>query len=132
SSDDEVNLIQAGRNYGWPHVAGFRDDKAYVYANWSASTVPCRSLPGGAAIPPSVPQTSETAWSHPAFAPPLRTFFTVETGSETAGLGTATIAPGGLAVYAAADGGIPGWNDSLLVLSLVRGTVYRLRLAADG
>ena len=60
------------------------------------------------------------------------TYASLETGSETAGLGTATIAPGGLAVYAAADGGIPGWNDSLLVLSLVRGTVYRLRLAADG
>jgi PQQ-dependent dehydrogenase (s-GDH family) len=36
-TDDEVNIIQAGKNYGWPHVAGYKDDKAYVYANWSAS-----------------------------------------------------------------------------------------------
>jgi glucose/arabinose dehydrogenase len=26
----EVNRIQAGKNYGWPHVAGYRDDQAYV------------------------------------------------------------------------------------------------------
>jgi PQQ-dependent dehydrogenase (s-GDH family) len=32
SSDDEVNLIEAGRNYGWPNVAGYRDDKSYVFA----------------------------------------------------------------------------------------------------
>src|SRR5262249_4124197 len=44
-SDDEINLIQAGRNYGWPYVAGFRDDKSYVYANWSASVnPPCAEL----------------------------------------------------------------------------------------
>ena len=36
-TDDEVNLILAGRNYGWPHVAGYRDDRGYVYANWSQS-----------------------------------------------------------------------------------------------
>ena len=37
STDDEIDLVQAGKNYGWPHVAGFNDDRAYVYANWSAS-----------------------------------------------------------------------------------------------
>lgn len=133
SSDDEVNLIEAGRNYGWPNVAGYRDDKAYVYGNWSASTPqPCRSLTGAAnRIPPSVPTAPETAWNHPRFMPPLRTFFTVETGTDLGTIGGATIAPGGLDVYAS-ERGIPGWNNSLLVLSLIRGTVYRLPLAADG
>jgi glucose/arabinose dehydrogenase len=27
NTDDEVNLIRAGANYGWPHVAGYRDDQ---------------------------------------------------------------------------------------------------------
>jgi PQQ-dependent dehydrogenase (s-GDH family) len=133
SSDDEVNLIEAGRNYGWPNVAGYRDDKAYVFANWSASSPqPCRSLPpgGGDAIPASVPTQAESAWNHPQFAPPLRTFFTVETGYDLRTIGSGTIAPGGVDVYM--GDGIPNWKNSLLVLSLIRGRVFRLSLAPDG
>ncbi len=80
STDDELNVIESGRNYGWPNVAGFKDDRAYVYGNWSASApAPCRTLKfDTVAIPASVPQTKESAWSAPNFAPPLTTFFTVE------------------------------------------------------
>ena len=133
SSDDEANLIESGRNYGWPNVAGYKDGKAYLYANWSASSpTPCDSLPrgGGDAIPPSVPQQPESTFNHPQFTPPLRTFFTVETGYDLSRIGSATIAPGGLDVYT--GDGIPGWKNSLLVLSLIRGAVYRLSLAPDG
>ena len=35
-SDDEVNRIEAGMNYGWPHIAGRQDDQAYSYCNWSS------------------------------------------------------------------------------------------------
>lgn len=131
-SDDEVNLIQAGRNYGWPRVAGFRDDKAYVYSNWSASTPqPCASLPlGENPVPSSVPSQTETSWAHPLFTPPLRTFFTVESAADIRGLGSATMAPGGLDVYM--GDAIPGWKNSVLALSLIRGIVYRLPLSADG
>ena len=45
NTDDELNLITAGGNYGWPHIAGYRDDRGYVYSNWSQSKgVPCASL----------------------------------------------------------------------------------------
>ena len=30
-TDDEVNLIEAGRNYGWPLIAGFQDGPYYAY-----------------------------------------------------------------------------------------------------
>lgn len=131
STDDEVNLIEAGRNYGWPNVAGYRDDKSYAYANWSASSPqPCRSLPPGNAVPPSVPTQTETAWNDPRFMPPLRTFFTVDTGYDLRGIGSATMAPGGIDIYVA--DAIPGWRPSLLALSLIRGVVYRLALAQDG
>jgi PQQ-dependent dehydrogenase (s-GDH family) len=131
STDDEVNLIESGRNYGWPNVAGYSDDKSYVYANWSASKGPaCRDLPPGNAVPASVPTQNESAWNDPRFAPPLRTFFTVETGYDIRGLGSATIAPGGIDIYTANI--ISGWHNSLLALSLIRGAVYRLKLSDDG
>ena len=78
-TDDEVNLIQAGKNYGWPHVAGYRDDQAYVYGNWSASSpAPCRSLEfSDFVLPPSVPRQQESAWIHRDFVPPLKSLFVV-------------------------------------------------------
>ena len=101
STDDELNVIESGRNYGWPNVAGFKDDRAYVYGNWSASApAPCRTLKfDPVAIPASVPQTKESAWSAPNFAPPLTTFFTVENDYDFRANGTATIAPAGIDIY---------------------------------
>lgn len=144
NTDDEVNLIRAGRNYGWPHVAGYRDDQSYAYANWSASQgVPCESLTFTAypAVPPSVPLQKESAWSHPDFTPPIQTFRTVPTGYDFRNPKCAerdlyyqcwpTVAPSSLAVYTAKNG-IPGWAHSLLMPSLKHGTVYRMQLNAAG
>ena len=49
-TDDEVNILVGGDNYGWPHVAGFRDDKAYQYARWADATTPCENSPSRACI----------------------------------------------------------------------------------
>lgn len=134
STDDEVNLIEAGRNYGWPRVAGYRDDQSYVYANWSASSPePCSALTFSTrTIPASVPQSKETDWSHPDFRPPLQTFFTVPDDYDFRAQGGATIAPSSLAIYTTRGGGIPGWADSLLVPGMIKGRVYRQKLSADG
>ena len=131
--DDEVNLIEAGGNYGWPRVAGYRDEKSYVYANWSASApAPCGSLPQGrGAIPPSVPQQSESTFQAPDFKPPIQTFFTVEPATEAQRRPGNTIAPGSLDLVAG-DAGVPGWRTSLLLPSMLRGLVYRMPLAPDG
>jgi PQQ-dependent dehydrogenase (s-GDH family) len=130
-SDDEVNLIESGRNYGWPNVAGHKDDKAYVYANWSASAPqPCASLPGGRgnAIPASVPQQAEASFTNPLFTAPLQTFFTVDNGFDFRQ--GATMAPGGVEIYTGKA--IPGWTNSILALSLLRGVAFKMTLAADG
>ena len=134
SMDDELNLIQAGQNYGWPHVAGYRDDRVYVYADWSRSApAPCSTLKFNDIVaPPSVPQQKETAWNAPDFKPPLRTFFTVGPDYRFAQQGNATIAPSGIDVYTASAGGIPGWARSVLVTGLIRGTVYRVKLNEAG
>ena len=133
NTDDELNLIVAGGNYGWPHVAGNRDDRGYVYANWSQSVgVPCSSLKfdefGGS--PPSVPRQRESEWKG-TFQPPLRTFFTVAENYDFQKLGSATIAAGGLEVYSATTG-MAGWATSILQTGMTMGRVYRVKLSEDG
>ena len=43
-ADDEVNLIEGGKNYGWPHMAGYKDDQGYVYGAWGEAP-DCAKLP---------------------------------------------------------------------------------------
>ena len=130
STDDEINLMRAGGNYGWPNVAGYRDDRAYVYGNWSAASN-CRSLPFDPdKIPAEVPKQKETEWNHPNFVPPIQTFFTVDDNSRFRADGNATSALSGMVYYGST--GIPGWANSLLVTGMRAGTVYRLKLSADG
>ena len=56
-----------------PRVAGYIDDKAYTYDNWSASApVPCASLTyHPIRTPPSVPRLPESSFSDPNFTPPV-------------------------------------------------------------
>jgi PQQ-dependent dehydrogenase (s-GDH family) len=126
-TDDEVNRIEAGRNYGWPLIAGFKDDAYYAYANWSESSpTPCAELRYERVAPASVPRTRETDVDLPDFAPPLMTFFTVPSTFDPAESGNATAALTGLDVYSSSA--IPGWNPSLLVASMVSGVVFRIPL----
>ncbi len=141
-TDDEINLIMAGKNYGWPRVAGYNDNSAYVYGEWaSSSPTPCSSLTySDYTIPGSVPQYLESSYSHPDFTSPLITMYTVPTGynfQDPACAGNyficwPTIGPSSLDIYTKGTGGIPGWANSLLVTSLKRGSMFRYKLSADG
>ncbi|EMB4326360.1 PQQ-dependent sugar dehydrogenase [Pluralibacter gergoviae] len=138
SSDDELNILQAGGNYGWPHVAGYRDDQAYVYANYSKAK-DCESVkydPNH--IPDGVPVQKETDWNAPNFKPPVKTFFTVPQGYtySDASCGDSfymcwpTIAPSSVAYYPK-DGVIKSFRNSLLITSLKNGAIYRVLLNDD-
>jgi PQQ-dependent dehydrogenase (s-GDH family) len=131
SIDDEVNLVLAGRNYGWPFIAGYQDDQSYVYANWSAAAPePCASLKFDVLNPPSsVPRRKESEFRLPDFMPPARTFFTVPNGYDFRALGNATAAPAGLDVYTSSS--IPGWRNSLLLTTMISGVVFRMPLSDD-
>ncbi len=143
-TDDEINVLTAGSNYGWPHVAGLRDNKAYEYARWAeAKNPPCSQLRfSDLAIHPSVPREPETAFTKP-FVEPIATLFTVPTGfnfEDPACKGInyicwPTVGISGVEFYSGknlkAGSGIPGWDQVLLITTLKRGSIYVLPLTAD-
>lgn len=131
STDDEINLIERGGNYGWPLIAGYKDDRDYIYANWSASSPqPCTTLKfNNNVIPESVPRWKESTFTA-TFVSPLVTFFTVPAGYDRPKTGGATIAPSGLDLYTSKA--IPGWDASLIVTGMRTGAIYRAKLSRDG
>ncbi|WNH09197.1 PQQ-dependent sugar dehydrogenase [Thalassobellus suaedae] len=113
SSDDEVNIIDSGKNYGLPYVAGLKDD-----------------LQDGAICDPG----NETAFVAPNYQDPLMSLFTPDSFKDPlctdAWMCRLNIAPSSIAIYE--SDAISTWKNSLLLTSLKRGRVYRLKLNSDG
>ncbi|MFL4476769.1 glucose/sorbosone family PQQ-dependent dehydrogenase [Paeniglutamicibacter sp. ORCA_105] len=139
-SDDEINELVAGGNYGWPNVAGFKDDSAYVFGDWSAAEGCGDEVPYDAfVIPDAVPQFAEHEFRMD-MVQPLRTYYTVPDTHDFQGdacepsglffICYPTIAPSNLDFYG--DDEIPGWEDSLLMTTLKTGAVFRVELTDDG
>jgi PQQ-dependent dehydrogenase (s-GDH family) len=139
-TDDEVNVLTKGGNYGWPHVAGLRDDQGYQYARWSEATTPCATLTfSDYEVPPSVPRERESEFRAP-MVEPIATLFTVPTGfnfQDPACKGVhficwPTVGLSGITYYAGrGDAAIPGWEGSLVLTTLKRGSLYVLPLDAS-
>ena len=139
-TDDEVNILKRGSNYGWPHVAGRQDGKAFEYARWAEASTPCAQLRfNDLAIHPSVPREPESAFKKP-FVEPIATMFTVETGfnfEDPACKGInyicwPTVGASSVEHYQSKGQGIPGWDRVLLITALKRGSLYVLPLQANG
>ena len=133
SSDDELNIIQPGGNYGWPRVAGFNDDKAYSYINWSEAPEGVERITEPA--PEGVPVSEESEFEG-EMVDPLATYFTVESGfpfGEQCGfICNPTIAPSSVLFYEAGEGGIAEWDNSVLLPTLKHGVLYVQPMSADG
>lgn len=136
-SDDEINIITAGGNYGWPHVAGQQDDNFYLYARWSEAPEPCDQIqwigPSQGA-PDSVPQEKETEWQAPEnYVAPIATMFTVTEpipGCEDFGyFCRPSVGPSSIAFYE--GDGVPELSGRLLTTSLKHGSIYTIDPAAE-
>ena len=139
-TDDEVNVLKKGANYGWPHVAGMKDDNAYEYARWAEAKTPCRQLGfSDLAIDPSVPREPESAFKKP-MVEPLATLFTVPAdfnfhNPACKGIDYIcwpTVGVSGVEHYQSNATGIPGWDRVLLAPALKRGSLYVIPLKPDG
>lgn len=142
-TDDEINIIEAGGNYGWPYIAGDLDNLNYQYINWSSSPA-CSStsytentIPAGAVV---LDENDAPTALQANFKKPVMNLFTT-CGSQAASAcdagGTnwmkfSTIAPSSIDYYHVQGGAsIPGWYPSLLVPTLKKGTLYRVKLNAS-
>jgi PQQ-dependent dehydrogenase (s-GDH family) len=141
NSDDEINHLKAGGNFGWPYVAGYKDDKAYRYINWSSTAEQCPDLDPfnvTSAISVGAMVVNESQFNHQGFVPPVVTFFTVESDynftdhncGELAYICNPTIAPSSLRTYTSDT--IPGWNGTLLMTALKAGKIFKLNLNENG
>ncbi len=118
-SDDEINILQKGMNYGWKFVRGFHNDNNFPgEAEYVANYVPNPNIANDALIEPLYS-------------------FCASSNQDTSSdfLEWCTVAPSDGIYYGST--GIPEWTNSLLVVTLKNGLetdmeVYQFKLQQDG
>jgi len=126
-SDDEVNVLEAGKNYGWPKVAGLCDDNYNRYDPYSANNkLANQDIDSEIADWCNTNPTQE-----PIFA--MFNWTGAQIQTTTSNIFTwPTVAPSSIDFYGSYPRTIPGWTNSLLVTSLKHG-LFRLKLVnSDG
>ncbi len=150
-TDDEVNIINSGSNYGWPRVSGANDNSSsntsYQYIDWSSSTsnfpsswCTTNNWYADSDVPGGSNPVGATVYQENGYAPSITTpiYRTTTTATSWTGLPTnyleyPTWAMSSVKYYKAViSGKIPGYDSSLIVSSLKKGALYRLKLNAAG
>ncbi|RPD47648.1 hypothetical protein DNI29_09355 [Hymenobacter sediminis] len=139
-SDDEVNLVERGKNYGHPLVIGLADGN---YNGLAAAASEHATLPGPwhTTYPTIGSEQANAARLGADYRNPIASLYplsnqfltTVLTRTRNHSSDEPTWnseAPSSLAVYSATA--IPGWQNSLLIPTLKKGKLIRLKLTDDG
>jgi trimeric autotransporter adhesin len=128
-SDDEINILEVGKNYGHPRVIGYAADDNY---NNSRAGSPSGSLP-------LIVDESNNALSlgasykdplFSAYAPSAAVVNNIYNGGVPNNGDWPSEGWSGLDVYT--NTMIPGWKNSLIMCSLKWGRVLRLKLGPQG
>jgi len=139
-SDDEINIIEEGKNYGHPLVLGYADGN---YNGLAASVSNNNKLPGKwHTTYPDIKNEELAAKQIGAsqYRNPIKTLYPNShqfltnlynnVQSDVKDLEWASEAPSSLEVYTA--NAIPGWHNSLLLPTLKGNKLIRLKLNDDG
>lgn len=132
-SDDEINILKSGGNYGWPYISGYKDDKNYTFCDWSTVTNCNAAAFSDYDFPASATTYKESDWNVP-FTSPITTLFTIDDGFNFTGgwLTWPTIGPSSAKIYEGFNSQIPDWDNSIFMTTLKKGRIYRQKLSADG
>lgn len=136
-SDDEVNRIERGGNYGHPLVIGYADGN---YDGLAASVSDREELPGQWNTSyPHIKSEKENARSLHSYRDPIFSFYPTSGKDLQALFDKAksgrdadwkAYAPSSIAVYQ--SDAIPGWKNSLLIPTLKGARLLRLKLDKQG
>lgn len=140
-SDDEINIIDSGKNYGHPLVVGYNDGN---YNSKAAGASNISTAPGthNSTCPIITSENTNALAIGDSFTPPVFTMYAA-TSTQLNTPFNNTIAqgyddnnpwksegPSGMDVYTSTS--IPGWQNSLLITTLKGGKLVRIKLNEDG
>jgi glucose/arabinose dehydrogenase len=138
-SDDEVNKIEKGKNYGHPLIIGYADGN---YNGLAAGVTSTDSLPGKWNTRyPLIANELHNARKITGYADPLKSFYPTQNSrlravfekmveDDKQKVEWVSLAPSGICSYS--SNAIPGWKNSLLIASLKEGKIVRLALDNTG
>ena len=117
-TDDEINILEKGMNYGWKNVHGFHDDG---------------NFPGEAAYVSNYVPHPQIA--NDQLVEPIYSICQVPTPNSNNGSSWCTVAPSDGIYYKSSS--IPEWTNSILLVTLKKGDntsmeLYQFKLNAQG